>query len=104
MPSPAQCPLLTLGTGADISECFREGRSFLSPCDTSLISWPALLPLMVWELPHQELSMGACQCGAQARFLAGRRSALACPVEFCGFVRQAEAMSQNWHPCHGHRL
>lgn len=95
-----------------ISECFREDRSFLSPCDSSLIFWPALSPPMVWEFgsrnqkqsSHHGLTMGSCQPEAQASFLPGRGSALICPVEFCGFVRQAEAHSQNWQPCHGHRL
>lgn len=82
-----------------ISECFREDRSFLSPYDSSLIFWPALSPPMVWEFgsrnqkqsSHHGLTMGSCQPEAQASFLPGRGSALICPVEFCGFVRQAEA-------------
>lgn len=82
-----------------ISECFREDRSFLSPCDSSLIFWLVLSPPMVWELgsrnqkqsSHHGLTMGSCQPEAHASFLPGKGSVLIFPVEFCGFVRQAEA-------------
>ena len=78
------------------SERFWEDRSFLSPCDTSLIFWPALWPPMVWELsnrhqrplPNRRLTMGPCQHEAQAMFLSGRGQPW--PVEFSGFVRHTE--------------
>lgn len=54
------------------------------------------------QLPDQGLPMGPCQCEAQARFLLDEGQLW--PVLLCGFMRQAEVISQNWHPRYGHRL
>lgn len=98
---PAQCPSARLGTDTDqlrVLGVLPGGQISAFTCDSFLIFRPALSPPMVWDLgsrqqrqlPHRRLTAGHCQHEVWAGFLPGRRSALAWPVQFCGFRRQAE--------------
>lgn len=110
---PAQYPSAhTCARTETSSVCSREDRALLSPVTTLPSSgrrcchpWSGreLSSRHQRQLPHRGLTVGPCQQEAQARFLPGRRSAPACPVEFCGFVRQAEVhvtklASLSWPP------